>query len=111
MQEKEVFETVASPTISLVAVFIIIALTAMKNRFVGAAYLEVEMDMTDENNEILMAIEPFVASLQKELDPTVAPYLDENGRLVVRLRKALYGLVQSAILWYRRLRGVLKAAG
>lgn len=49
MQEKEVFDSVASPTISLVAIFIIIALAAIENRFVatinvGAAYLEVTMD-------------------------------------------------------------------
>lgn len=51
------------------------------------------MDITDENNEVLMAIEPFVASLLKELDPTVVPFLEEKGRSVVRLCKALYGLV------------------
>lgn len=35
MQEKDVFDTVASPTISLVAVPVIIALAAMKNKLIA----------------------------------------------------------------------------
>lgn len=116
MQEKELHDSVASPTISTVAVFILLALAAMSNKHiatidVGAAYLEVEIGDNDAEGEVLMYLEPFVAKVLCDIDPKVETCKDEQGRVVVKLTRALYGLVQSAKLWYEKLKGVLEAAG
>ena len=116
MQEKELHDSVASPTISTVAVFILLALAAISNKYiatidVGAAYLEVEIGDNDVEGEVLMYLEPFVANVLCDIDPKVETCKDEQGRVVVKLTRALYGLVQSAKLWYEKLKGVLEAAG
>ena len=117
MQERDLFDSVASPTVSTVAVFIILALAAMNGSYiatidVGSAYLEVELGKgSEEQGEVLMYLEPTVAGILCDIDPKVRPYTDEHGRVVVKLTKALYGLVQSAKLWYEKLRGVLETAG
>lgn len=73
--------------------------------------MEVVIDETKDENVVLMYLEAPVATLLKEIDPSVETYLDEHGRLVVQLKKAQYGLVQSTLLWYKLLRGVLEAGG
>ena len=34
-----------------------------------------------------------------------------NGKIIVRLKKALYGCVQSAVLWYNELKSTLVRIG
>ena len=51
-----------------------------------------------------------LASIVKRYLPELEPYV-EDGKLLVRLDKALYGCVQSAKLWYEKLTGVLKNIG
>ena len=34
-------------------------------------------------------------------------YVRGNGKMIVKLKKTLYGCVQSAVLWYNELRGTL----
>ena len=46
-----------------------------------------------------------------KMDPAVQPYIDERGRLLVRLDRALYRCVQSAKLWYDTLRTYLESIG
>lgn len=51
-----------------------------------------------------------MTNIVKRYLPEIEPYV-ENGKLLVRLDKALYGCVQSAKLWYEKLTGVLKNIG
>ena len=46
-----------------------------------------------------------------QLDPTARHYVRTNGELTVKLKRALYGCVQSARLWYDRLRAALEGQG
>ena len=43
--------------------------------------------------------------------PELKPFVDERGRLTVKILKALYGLIQSAALWFALIYGFLKAMG
>lgn len=108
-------DSVASPPVSTVAVFIMIAIAAIGKRHlatidVGTAYLEVESGGKNEE-EVLMYIEPTVAEIMCSIEPNMRVYNDERGRIIVKLTKALYGFVKSAKLWYERLKGVLINAG
>lgn len=62
MQDKTQFDSVASPTASLNA----------------------ELDGEGED-EVLMYLDPMLTSLLKEVDPNAKPYVDEQGRVAVKL--------------------------
>ena len=69
-----------------------------------------ECDMGKED-EVIMTIDPFLAKLLAQIDPTVEQNTDEKGVVYVKLKKALYGCIQSAKLWYDKLCEVLSKDG
>ena len=46
-----------------------------------------------------------------DIDGRYKKYADQGGGTVVRLRKALYGCVESAGLWYENLRATMGSLG
>eukprot|EP00392_Amoebophrya_sp_AT5.2_P019736 g20709.t1 len=74
---------------------------------IGGAYLNA--DMTGE--EVLMELEPILTKMLTKIAPEVVPFVDDRGRLLVRLDKALYGCIQSAKLWYDNLTEFLRSIG
>jgi hypothetical protein len=61
-----------------------------------AAYLNAAM----KGPEVIMLLTPDVSSLLIELDSSYTQYLRPDRKIAVRLKKALYGCIQSAVLWY-----------
>jgi hypothetical protein len=61
--------------------------------------------MTGE--DVIMELDPLLAKMLAKIAPEVIPSIDEKGKLLVKLDKALYGCVQSAKLWYDKLTGAL----
>ena len=53
---------------------------------------------------------PFAAAIVKQ-NPKWKKYLDAKGKMVVRLKKALYGCIESALLWYEYLTSLLGELG
>jgi len=111
MQDRTVYDTVSSPTVSLTSIFMIAAIAARERRkvrvidFVGAylnAYLK---------EEVLMVLDPICSAILMKVDPTYEAYLDENGSITVKLIKALYGCIESALLWYEHLSNSLLEIG
>jgi predicted heme/steroid binding protein len=43
--------------------------------------------------------------------PELKEYLGEDGKLMVRVNGAMYGLIQSAKLWYNELTRLLQSKG
>jgi Reverse transcriptase (RNA-dependent DNA polymerase) len=76
---------------------------------VAGAYLKAEMDdfvlikFTGESVDILLSMEPAYAKF--------VTYEKGVKTLYGRLKKALYGCVKSALLWYKLLQGTLKNMG
>ena len=73
----------------------IIAIAAiLKRKVVTAdttgAYLECDLP---EEDEVYMELDPLQTPLLATLDPSVIGVVGDNGMLVVKLKKALYGLV------------------
>lgn len=107
----EFFMNPSSPTASLQAVLMIAAIAAKEERYVATmdvpgAYLNADM-----NHEVLMSLEPLLTSLLVTLEPQFEKYINENGTLIVKLKKALYGLVESAKLWYDEMSKILYQEG
>ena len=113
MQDKSLYEDLSSPTVATTAVFMIAAIAAKENRKavtldIGGAYLNASMG----EHEVHMRLEPLMASILSRLAPAkYSDFVCEDGSLIVRLNKALYGCVQSARLWYNHLSGTLKSMG
>jgi hypothetical protein len=113
-QDRSEFDEqeLASPTASLESIFNIIKIIVEEGRYklildVGGAYLNATID-----RDIYMWLDPAVVKILISIAPNeYAKYKDAKGRILVKVTKALYGLVQSARLWYERLTTLLKENG
>jgi hypothetical protein len=112
-QQKEQRELVSSPTVSTTALFALIAIATREGYFVatadvGAAYLNARVP---EETRIFVRIDRSFAQVLVELAPEYSGTVGRDGSVVVRLKKALYGCVQSAKLWFDELSGELVRQG
>ena len=113
MQQREEYrkEDITSPTVSLCAMYLTAAIAAMEGREVatadvGSAYLKAPL-----SREIHMMLEPKLAALLAEAVPSYGEFIAADGSLLIRLDKALYGLIESSKLWYDTLTGFLTELG
>ena len=112
MQDKSLYEDVTSPTVATPAVFIAVAIAARERRKVatvdiGGAFLNAEMG----HHNVYMLLDPILSALLQRIDAKYQEFVNEDGTIIVKLNKALYGCVQSSKLWYEHLRGTLEAMG
>lgn len=110
-QERIGYDSVASPTVSTTSVFTIAAIAAKESRCVvtldiGGAYLNARLQ-----KQIFMMLDEFSSAILANIDPSYKKYMNSNGRIVVKLLKALYGCVESALLWYEHLSKTLLDMG
>ena len=106
----------SSPTVSNEGVMISCAIEAHQRSDVACidipgAFLHA---MTDE--EIIMLLRGPLAEMMVMINPQLyRKYVTQDGKgeavLYVKLNKALYGLLQSALLFYKKLRGELEGRG
>ena len=113
LQDKTIYDSLSSPTVSLEALMIVLGIAAVEGRTIVSvditgAYLECDLP---EDDEVIMLIDSKLVSFLREIDPSVEQFRNEKGEVFVKLNKALYGCVQSSLLWYNKLVGVLEAAG
>ena len=76
---------------------------------VAGAYLNADMD-----DYVLMCLVGDDVDLMCDVNPSYGPYVTREGRkrvLYLRLAKALYGCVKSAMLWYRLFTSTLQGLG
>jgi hypothetical protein len=107
-------EETASPTVSQDSFYLTSIVDAIENRDkaftdIKGAYLNAKM-----KDDVHMKIVGKEVELFCEIDPTLAQYVTiEKGKkiLYVKLDKALYGCVQSALLWYELYSNTLKDMG
>ena len=88
MQIRSFYDDISSPTISKKSLFVISFFNAMENRKVITIDIEGAYLHADMNEEIYVAIEIDLASIFIVAFPEYVGYIDENGRLQVRLDKA-----------------------
>jgi hypothetical protein len=56
-----------------------------------------------------MLLTPEVAALMCKVDPKYREFLRAELKNTVRMKKALYGCIQSAVLWYNELASTFEA--
>jgi len=111
-QGRTVYEDkLSSPTgdyhhlLAISLVFMIGVIAAAERREVltldiPGAYLHAKMP-TD--CAVYMRLNKYLSNIMIQLNNHYAKYLNDDGTIVVKLDKALYGCVQSSKLWYDRL--------
>ena len=114
MQDRSMYKEASSPTAATQAVFMVAAIAAIEGRKVAAvdvpgAFLKAQIP--EEAAPILMKLDKFLTSVLVKLDPSYQPYVRADGTCVVRLKKALYGCIQSAKAWFDKLTSDLKGLG
>lgn len=112
--DKELYpkESTTSPTVSTTHLFVLLAIAAIEKRKIrtidiGNAFLEADINLDVDDEEVFVELDPLCTRLLSQVDLTITPHIDNRGRVVCRLKKALYGCLQSARLWYLKLKSVL----
>ena len=103
---------ISSPTASMFAIFSLACIWARERRKVSAfditgAYLNAVI----KKNKVYMKINKEVANVLCSLDKKYKLFLQKDGSVIVQLDKALYGLVESAKLWYDDIADALLSIG
>jgi hypothetical protein len=101
----------AAPTVALSSVYMVAAIAAREGPKVATMDVPGAFLNADLKEEVLMQLEPRLARMLSGIAPEYASYAREDGSLVLGLDKALYGLGESAKLWYDTLCSKLKSMG
>lgn len=106
-QESEI----SSPTCSLGALMMGVAIAAKEHRHVctvdiGGAYLNADMKA-----DVYMRLDQKLTTVLCLLDPNYRKFVEPRGTVVVKLKKALYGCIESGKLWYDKLTDILSTIG
>jgi hypothetical protein len=109
----ELIGDVSSPTISTANMYTVVAIASAERRSVltadvTAAFVKAKVPA---GVEILVKLDKINAQILCQIQEKYKKYLDEDGTMIVKLDKALYGCVQSCRLWYELLRSTLEEDG
>ena len=113
-------EDSASPTVSLESIFLTAAIDGKENRDVMTvdipnAFIQTNMEYEEDEEKVVMKIVGILAEILISIDPEkYNGYLVmENGKktLYVQVMKAIYGMLQAALLWYKKFRKDLEEYG
>ena len=108
-------EDASSPTVSLEAIMLTMAIEAAEGREVATIDIPGAFLHTDIDEDVVMQLKGKLAELMVQVDPKLyRKYIvTENGHkvLYVKAQKAVYGLLRSSLLFYLKLKGDLEAMG
>ena len=112
MQDTTTIDSKYSPTVGLDKLLIVLAVAAHERRYISSmdiqgAYLECRM----EGNPVYMWLNKTLTQSVTAKKPEFSKFVTENGKILVKLERALYGCVQSAKLWYNKLSEKLIESG
>lgn len=112
-QDRSLYPDRGSPTAELSSILMILALAAQKGLEVAiidftCAYLHADLPPGDE---VYIKADSFVSAWIAKYMPELEPFLSDLGELTFKVNKALYGLVESARLWYNTLTAALLELG
>jgi len=101
----------SSPTLPMWALYGILAIAAcrglkIRTHDVICAYPNADID---SKHPVFMWLAPMVAKEAIRLRPEWAEFQAHDGRLLVRLNKALYGLVDSGLRWHENITNTILA--
>ena len=112
-QERRFYDVgrTASPTVSTQSLMSVLNIAACEGRKmmtldIKQAFLEADID-----EEIYMIVNKDTAKEMVKINPSYKDNVMSDGKILVKLNKALYGCVQSSKLWYDRISKWLLSKG
>jgi hypothetical protein len=113
IQDHMVYPDYSSPTVKMKSVMTCLKLAATKSWDltkvdIRGTYLCASINKSDE---VYMMLDRSMTTMCNDWMPDMKEYIREDGKLIVKLDKALYGLIQSARLWYNELSGFSLSRG
>lgn len=105
-KQEDIYETY-SPTLNIISLFTLCNVSIKENYKIATAdvigaYLNAPM-----SDEIYVKINQDIVPYIIEQNQQYKNYIQQNGTLILRLKKALYGCKQSGRLWYQKLKEIL----
>lgn len=111
-QDRTIYDDLSSPAVSMTSLFIILAIAATEKRCVISVDVPGAYLNTDIEKRVYMRIAKDIADIMVEMNPSKYRKCQlADGSIIVLLKKALYGCVEAALLWYEHLRSTIEAAG
>lgn len=100
----------SSPTVLVESIFLSLIIDSVEERTVKTADIEGAYLIADMPEEVLVMFDEMLAAAMLQVAPEYANF-EKLGKLLFRLKKALYGCIQSARLFYEHLRKTLIGLG
>ena len=102
---------ISSPTVKLSSIFTLATVAAafdmeVQSSDVQQAYLNAEMP-----NNVYVKLTSLVSKILAKNHPEFARFIDDRNQILVQLKKAQYGCIESAKLWYKKISSVMIKAG
>jgi hypothetical protein len=102
----------SSPTVDYHDVLLMLNLAWIQGQSIGTidiagAYLKAELP-PQQSKKYFLRLPKYIADVLCKLYPEFKVHRLSNGDIIVEIVKALYGLIQSALLWYEKCSGILK---
>ena len=104
-------DQISSPTVSMNSVFAVAAIAADEGREIATGDIPGAYLHADIEEDIYILINKEVTDILIKMDDSYLPFIRDDGTIVVKLLKALYGCVESARLWYEHLKAQLTSIG
>jgi len=101
----------SSPTVTTSGVFMLAAIAATKGHSIMSLDITGAYLYCDVKEDIVMVLDPIVSQILIDIDAEYERFKDSSGRVWVKLKRALYGLVESARLFYDNLSSTLLRNG
>jgi hypothetical protein len=101
----------SSPTVEQTSVMSVAAIAACESRYVatcdiGGAFLNADM-FKESGKKVIIRLDKSMAQMLSKVQPHYLEYVDSDGTLYVELDKAMYGCIESAKLWFEKLKDTL----
>ena len=115
LQDRDIYDNGSSPTVSTTSVFIIASIAAKENRSLATidfpgAFLNSDMPL-EGSHTVFMRLNKYLTDVLISIDKSYMKYVNDKGTCIVKLKKALYGCVESAKLWYDKISHDLSILG
>jgi hypothetical protein len=111
-QDRSDYENLSSPTVRTQSVFLALNEAAMEKRAVSTidikgAYLNAKLKSVN----VYIRLTKDLAKIYSTLNPKYKKYLRKDGSMILKVNKALYGLIEAAMLWYEHIKATLLRLG
>jgi hypothetical protein len=101
----------SAPTTATSSVNTVASIAASRNMEVATVDIKQAYLNADMESDVFMWIPQPVADVLCDRDKTFLPFLNKNGKVLVKLLKAQYGCVESAKLWYNHISTAIRGYG